>query len=71
MKQEIWTQMCPMSAYLLPWPNRSSVAVYAVILRQGYVKVYCRFRGFRVFYNCPTGLEVVVFHIYIRLDLFR
>ena len=28
MKQEIWTQMCPLSPYLLPWPDCCSVAVY-------------------------------------------
>lgn len=28
MKQEIWTQMCPLSPYLLPWPDCCTVAVY-------------------------------------------
>lgn len=28
MKQEIWTQMCPMSTYLLPWSDCCAVAVY-------------------------------------------
>lgn len=28
MKQEIWTQMCPLSPYLLPWPGCCTVAVY-------------------------------------------
>lgn len=29
MKQEIWTQMCPLSTYLLAWPHCCTVAVCA------------------------------------------